>query len=495
MKRGRLLKPVLWLTAACIILPAIVLLIWCFAARWPWPGILPESLSLRTVKELIFGSAKLPKLLLSSISLSFAVAAISTTIGIATARATELYEFRGKGLIRFFSLLPLLVPGTVLAIGAQIMLLKVGLGDSIAGIILIHTVASVPYCITIMTDVTAALGDKFEEQAATLGAGPFRAFFEVTLPNLMPGIMSSFSMGFIISYSQYFTTLIIGGGRINTISLVLVPYIQGGDRSLASVYAMAFSLSALGVFAMLELLIYNVNKEAKEPMLEVNGLFVDIKGQPILKGVDFSVKGGELMGLLGPSGCGKSTLLKAVAGILPPKSGSILIGGEDMANVPPHKRGAVIVFQDMRLFPNMTALENVAFPIKMQGVPKRQRLEQAGQLMKSVQLCGLESRRINELSGGQQQRVALARALAAQPRLLLLDEPFTALDNELKEEIRALVLELHKKFRTTTVLVTHDRQEAFAMADGIAVMRDGRVMRQGSRDEMAAHLGNKEGEA
>ena len=125
-------------------------------------------------------------------------------------------------------------------------------------------------------------------------------------------------------------------------------------------------------------------------MLEVNGLFVDIKGQPILKGVDFSVKGGELMGLLGPSGCGKSTLLKVVAGILPPKSGSILIGGEDMANVPPHKRGAVIVFQDMRLFPNMTALENVAFPIKMQGVPKRQRLEQAGQLMKSVQLCGLE---------------------------------------------------------------------------------------------------------
>ena len=230
-------------------------------------------------------------------------------------------------------------------------------------------------------------------------------------------------------------------------------------------------------------------------MLEVNGLFVDIKGQPILKGVDFSVKGGELMGLLGPSGCGKSTLLKAVAGILPPKSGSILIGGEDMANVPPHKRGAVIVFQDMRLFPNMTALENVAFPIKMQGVPKRQRLEQTAQLMKSVQLCGLERRRINELSGGQQQRVALARALAAQPRLLLLDEPFTALDNELKEEIRALVLELHKEFRTTTVLVTHDRQEAFAMADRIAVMRDGRVMRQGARDEMAAHLRNKEGEA
>ena len=230
-------------------------------------------------------------------------------------------------------------------------------------------------------------------------------------------------------------------------------------------------------------------------MLEVNGLFVDIKGQPILKGVDFSVKGGELMGLLGPSGCGKSTLLKAVAGILPPKSGSILIGGEDMANVSPHKRGAVIVFQDMRLFPNMTALENVAFPIKMQGVPKRQRLEQAGQLMKSVQLCGLESRRINELSGGQQQRVALARALAAQPRLLLLDEPLCNLDVQLRIEMRTEMSYLFHKLKTTVFHVTHDPSEAFAMADRIAVMRDGRVMRQGARDEMAAHLGNKEGEA
>ena len=103
-----------------------------------------------------------------------------------------------------------------------------------------------------------------------------------------------------------------------------------------------------------------------------------------LKGINLSIPRNRIAAFIGPSGCGKSTLLKAVAGILPPKSGSILIGGEDMANVPPHKRGAVIVFQDMRLFPNMTALENVAFPIKMQGVPKRQRLEQAGQLLKSV---------------------------------------------------------------------------------------------------------------
>ncbi len=260
MKKRKWAAAVLYIAALCILLPAMVLLIWCFAARWPWPGLLPESWSLRTVKELLFGSARLPKLLLSSIGLSFGAAAISTAIGICTARATELYEIKCRGLVRFLSLLPLLVPGTVLAIGAQVTLLRLRLCDTVFGVLLIHTVCAVPYCITIMTDVTAALGGGYEEQAATLGAPPLTAFFEVTLPNLLGGILSSFSMGFVISFSQYFTTLIIGGGRIKTISTVMVPYIQGGDRSLASVYAMAFTLSALCVFLALELLIHLIKR-------------------------------------------------------------------------------------------------------------------------------------------------------------------------------------------------------------------------------------------
>ena len=264
MKKNPIMKLVLALTLFCIFLPMAVVLLWSVAERWPWPALLPESYSLRTVEELLFGSAKLGQLLLSSISLGLTVAILSTVIGIMTARATELYAFRGKLLVRHASFLPLLVPGTVFAMGIQITLIRLGLSDTIAGVILVHLIAAVPYCITIMTDVTAAVGNRLEEQAMVLGAGPFRAFFLVTLPGLMPGILSSMSMGFILSYSQYFTTLIVGGGRVKTIALVLVPYIQSGDRALSAVYSVAFVGSALLVFFIFETLIPMLQKGGRQ---------------------------------------------------------------------------------------------------------------------------------------------------------------------------------------------------------------------------------------
>lgn len=260
MKKHVLMRLILSTALLCIFLPMAVVLIWSVTERWPWPLLLPESISLRTVKELFFGSAKLPKLLFSSISLALTVAVLGTVIGILTARATELYSFRGKQLVRHGVFLPLLVPGTVFAMGIQLTLIRLGLSDTVAGVIIVHLIAAVPYCITIMTDVTAAVGSKLEEQAMVLGAGPFRAFFLVTLPSLMPGILSSVSMGFILSYSQYFTTLMVGGGRVKTIALVLVPYIQSGDRALSSVYSVAFVGSALLVFFVFEFFIHSLQK-------------------------------------------------------------------------------------------------------------------------------------------------------------------------------------------------------------------------------------------
>lgn len=210
--------------------------------------------------------------------------------------------------------------------------------------------------------------------------------------------------------------------------------------------------------------------------LEIRNLSVSLQSQPVVRGVSITVEEGEFVSLLGPSGCGKSTLLKTVAGILPPDDGSIFLGGEEITTLPAHRRGAVIVFQDMRLFPHMTAAENVAFPLKMQGVSKVERLQAAEELLAKVQLPGLGARRMTELSGGQQQRVALARALAARPKLLLLDEPFSSLDENLREEMRSLVLELHRQFGMTTVLVTHDREEALAMSHRVAVMSAGRIL-------------------
>ena len=260
MKKHTILKPVLAVTLLCILIPVAVMLIWSITERWPWPRLLPEYMSLRTMKELFFGSAKLPRILMSSMSLALAVAILGTVIGIMTARATELYGFRGREVVYHLTFLPLLVPGTVFAMGIQITLIRLGLSDTVAGVILVHLIAAVPYCITIMTDVTQAVGKKLEEQAMVLGANPWEAFFSATLPSLLPGILSSMSMGFILSYSQYFTTLMVGGGRVKTISLVLVPYIQSGDRSLSAAYSVAFVGSALAVFFVFETVIHVYQK-------------------------------------------------------------------------------------------------------------------------------------------------------------------------------------------------------------------------------------------
>ena len=261
MKKRTFLRAVLAVTVTGILFPMAVIAIWSVTGRWPWPNLLPESWTLRTLEELFFGSANLPRLLGSSISLAAAVAGLATVISILTARATEFYVFRGKALIRFSGMLPLLVPGTVFAMGIQLVMLKLGLADKIAGVVLVHLVCALPYCIAIMGDVTRAVGVRLEEQAQVLGASPIRAFFAMTLPALLPGILSSMSMGFILSYSQYFTTLMVGGGRVKTIALVLVPYIQSGDRALASAYSVAFVGSAMIVFFIFEALIKKLQKE------------------------------------------------------------------------------------------------------------------------------------------------------------------------------------------------------------------------------------------
>lgn len=264
MKKRWYWKLFLVLAGSCILLPALQLLLWSVTGRWPWPGLLPQSLSVRTVKELFFGSAELHKLLLSSVLLGLTVAFFGTVVGILTARATELYCFRGKGLVTFGAFLPLLVPGTVFAMGIQITMIRLGLSDTAAGVVLVHLIAAVPYCITIMTDVTRAVGDKYEQQAMVLGASPIQAFLQGTLPSLLPGILASMSMGFVLSYSQYFTTLMVGGGRVKTIALVMIPYIQSGDRALSSAYCVAFVGSALLVFHIFESLIRAWQKQEGE---------------------------------------------------------------------------------------------------------------------------------------------------------------------------------------------------------------------------------------
>jgi ABC-type Fe3+/spermidine/putrescine transport system ATPase subunit len=191
--------------------------------------------------------------------------------------------------------------------------------------------------------------------------------------------------------------------------------------------------------------------------------------------LQIEVISGEFLVILGPSGSGKSTLLRAIVGLDALVSGSIRLGTNDMTNVPPEKRGLGMVFQQPLLFPHLTVEDNIAFGLKMEGVQKKERLLRANELLTQVELVGYGSRYPSELSGGQQQRVALARALAIQPRILLMDEPFSALDPNLREEMGRLVNRLHAQFHMTIVFVTHDQDEAFRLAHRIAIMQDGKI--------------------
>ena len=200
---------------------------------------------------------------------------------------------------------------------------------------------------------------------------------------------------------------------------------------------------------------------------------------PVLHDVSLEIKEGQLIALLGPSGCGKTTLLKVVAGLLRPTRGEVLFGDRVYTDIPTERRAAVAVFQKPLLFPYLTVAENVAFGLKMRKIPKPETTRRVAEALRLVQLEGFEHRRPSELSGGQEQRVSLARALVTEPRVLLLDEPFTALDAGLRAEMRAFVCSLQRRMRITTLFVTHDQDEAVKMADEVVLLLNGNVEQVG----------------
>ena len=193
-----------------------------------------------------------------------------------------------------------------------------------------------------------------------------------------------------------------------------------------------------------------------------------------LDSIDLDVSSGEFLTLLGPSGSGKTTLLMAIAGFNRPDSGSIQFGDTEMILAPPHKREVGMVFQNYALFPHMTVAENIGFPLKLRRVESKECRQRVDEALSTVQLSDLGDRRIDQLSGGQKQRVALARAFVFSPRILLMDEPLSALDKKLREQMQIELKQLHRKLGVTTVYVTHDQREALTMSDRIAVINHGK---------------------
>ncbi|HYC13182.1 MAG TPA: ABC transporter ATP-binding protein, partial [Stellaceae bacterium] len=201
-------------------------------------------------------------------------------------------------------------------------------------------------------------------------------------------------------------------------------------------------------------------------------------------GVSLSVASGEFFTLLGPSGCGKTTLLRLIAGIYPASNGSVRLNGRDITAAPMHKRNLAMVFQSFALFPHLSVFDNVAFGLRSRHVPREEIRQRVKEALTLVKLDALAERFPAQLSGGQQQRVALARALVVRPDLLLFDEPLSNLDARLRDEMRFEIRDLQRRIGITTVLVTHDIEEAFVMSDRMAVMQSGRIMQIGRADEI-----------
>jgi ABC-type Fe3+/spermidine/putrescine transport system ATPase subunit len=222
-------------------------------------------------------------------------------------------------------------------------------------------------------------------------------------------------------------------------------------------------------------------------LLEVSSVSKSFASTPVLRDVSFYADEGETVCLLGPSGCGKTTLLRIIAGLETADSGQVTFDGRPLGDVPVHRRGFGLMFQDYALFPHKDVVANVAFGLRMQALPRSQVEARVAEMLALVGLAGYERRRVYDLSGGEQQRVALARSLAAGPRLLMLDEPLGSLDRALREELMNELRAILNRVGVTAIYVTHDQQEAFAVADRVIIMDRGRIIQQGTPRAVYRH--------
>ena len=222
----------------------------------------------------------------------------------------------------------------------------------------------------------------------------------------------------------------------------------------------------------------------KENIVELKNISVAFDGEQVLDGLNLTIKDKEFITLLGPSGCGKTTTLRLIAGFLEPDSGDVLFEGEKINGVPAYKRQVNTIFQRYALFPHLNVYENIAFGLRVKKRPEKEIKEKVAEMLKLVNLTGLEKRHIDTLSGGQQQRVAIARAIANHPKVLLLDEPLAALDLKLRKDMQKELKKIQQQLGITFIFVTHDQEEALTMSDRVVVMDGGKIQQVGTPQDI-----------
>lgn len=243
-------KLILDIILISLIMPIFILGIWCCTNSWPYPNLLPQKYSTRGF-EYIFNITNL-NILMNSIIISLVIVFITIMISTPAAKAITVYKFKGKKFFELLILSPIIIPMVSVAMGIHTTFIRLGLANNILGVIIINIVPCVPYAVRIIGDVYKLVGDKLELQAQLLGASKFNTFRYITLPLILPGIIGASSMCFIISFSQYFLTMLIGGGNITTYTMIMFPYIQSGDRNLSALYSMVFLIVSIVVLMLME---------------------------------------------------------------------------------------------------------------------------------------------------------------------------------------------------------------------------------------------------
>ena len=493
------------LSVAFLLLP-ILALVPMSLSRTTWLAFPPDALTLewygRVLADREWREAAATSLVVATLAALLA-ALLGTPAGLALGRARGTAGLRRA--LRTVVLLPVMVPVVLVAIALYAGFAAVGLGGTLVALVLAHATLGVPYVVLSVEAAARGLDPRLERAARSLGATAWQALWRVTLPLVGRGVLAGTLFAAIVSFDEVVIALFVSGPATTTlprkmwstitqdefnplltavatlqmlVALGLLGVVarfgaagrQGDDRVPDSVAGPVPSAPSAGALS---------RKTGPEGRDGARLRLVELtKRFGVVTAVDrftLEVEPGELVTLLGPSGCGKTTVLNLIAGFEAPDGGAVRIDGANVAARPPHRREVGMVFQEYALFPHLTVRENVAFPLRVRGASQAEVTERVGAMLELVRLPGHGDRLPRQLSGGQQQRIALARALVFRPRVLLMDEPFGALDRALRGTMRAELRELHRALGITVVLVTHDQDEAMELSDRVAVMRAGRL--------------------
>ena len=425
---------------------------------------------------------------------------VNTFFGIMAAFLLTKFSFKGKQVLATLIDIPFSISPVIVGLAFLMTFGRLGwtypairainsffgtnirIAFAIPGVILATIFVTFPFVSREIIPILNSQGKDEEEAAALMGASGFTIFRKITLPQMKWGLIYGIILCSARALGEFGAVNALSKTRGETFTLPLeidALYMSGTSSSITAAFAVS---SVLVLIAVIVLILRNIAwyRSQDKMYVEMRNIYKQYGNFRASDNVSFGIEKGKLAALLGPSGSGKTTLLRMIAGLENPNAGDIFIDGKRVNDIPAAKRGIGFVFQSYALFRYMTVFDNIAFGLEIAKMPKKQIKERVFELLELTGLSGLENRYPNQLSGGQRQRVAFARALAPNPQVLLLDEPFAAIDAKVRSELRLWLKEMVSKLGITSIFVTHDQDEAVEVADEILITNHGKIEQMGS---------------